>query len=54
MIFKDYLKLPEIASNSKLAQVSKSPPPDGIGGRHLEYLKVFRFYSNLDYNTSKR
>ena len=27
MIWKDYLKLPEIASYSKLALASKAPPP---------------------------
>ena len=33
MIWKDYLKLPEIASYSKLALASKAPPPPpgGIG-----------------------
>ena len=31
MIWKDYPKLSEMASYSKLAWASKSPPPGGIG-----------------------
>ena len=32
MIWKDYLKLSEIASYSKLARASKAPPPPSPGG----------------------
>ena len=31
MIWKDYFKLSEIASYSKLARALKAPPPGGIG-----------------------